>query len=83
MDRNEVKKTVYRLIEEITELPQEEIKEDSVMMDDLEISSMEIMTLFADFEEEFNMTLDEKEMRKCITIGDVIDCIAEKSVKNS
>lgn len=79
MDRNEVKKTVYRLIEEITELPQEEIKEDSVMMDDLEISSMEIMTLFADFEEEFNMTLDEKEMRKCITIGDVIDCIAEKS----
>ena len=44
---------------------------------------MEIMTLFADFEEEFNMTLDEKEMRKCITIGDVIDCIAEKCVKNS
>lgn len=83
MDRSEVKKTVYRLIEEITELPQEEIKEDSVMMDDLEISSMEIMTLFADFEEEFNMTLDEKEMRKCITIGDVIDCIAEKCVKNS
>ena len=67
------------MIEEIAELPQEEIKEDSVMMDDLEISSMEIMTLFADFEEEFNMTLDEKEMRKCITIGDVIDCIAEKS----
>lgn len=79
MSRDEVKKTIYRLIEEMTDLSEEEIDEDSALMDDLDISSMEIMTLFADFEEEFNMTLDEKEMRKCITVGNVIDCIAGKS----
>lgn len=75
MDREIVKKKLLELIEELTDIPEEEIQEDSGLLDDLELSSFEVMSMFADLEEAFDVLITEDEMRNFVTVGDVVDCI--------
>ena len=55
----------------------EEITADSELIDDLGISSMDILFLIASLEEEFKIKVSEKQMRQMVTAGDVADIIAE------
>ena len=55
----------------------EEITADSELIDDLGISSMDILFLIASLEEEFKIKVSEKQMRRMVTAGDVADIIAE------
>lgn len=77
MERETVKDKVLELIEELTDIPAEEIQEDSGMLDDLELSSFEIMSMFADLEETFDLLISEDTMRNFVTVGDVIDYICQ------
>ena len=56
----------------------DEITADSELMEDLNISSMDILMLMTTLEEEFKITIPEKEIRKMVTIGDVVQVISEK-----
>ena len=49
------------------------------MMDDLDLSSMEILTVGADLEETFGLRIPEKELRNFVTIGDLADYLAENA----
>ena len=53
----------------------EEITEESELIEDLEISSMDILMLISSLEEEFKTKISEKEVRKMVTVGDVADTI--------
>lgn len=53
----------------------EEISEESELIEDLEISSMDILMLVSSLEAEFKIKVPEKEMRKMVTVGDVADTI--------
>lgn len=70
-----ISKRVIRLLSMVTEA--EEINEDSELMEDLEISSMDVLFLISSLEEEFQITIPEKLVRKMITVGDVIDIVAD------
>ena len=48
-------------------------------MDDLDLSSMEILTVVADLEETFGLRIPEKELRNFVTIGDLADYLAENA----
>lgn len=75
MSREEILEKVIDLFSTMTDA--EEITEESELIDDLEISSMEILTLVSGMEEEFNIKVTEKDIRRMATIGDVTDVIAE------
>ena len=45
-------------------------------MDDLDLSSMEILTIVADLEETFGLRIPEKELRNFVTISDLADYLA-------
>lgn len=77
MERDIIESKVYELICEIIEMPEDEIEEEHALMDDLDISSMEIMTMIADLEEYFHITIPENAMRELATVGDIIDYIYE------
>ena len=47
-----------------------------VLMDDLDLSSMEILTVVADLEETFGLRIPEKELRNFVTISDLADYLA-------
>ena len=79
MERYEILEKIKTVIEAATDIPTEEIEDDSALMDDLELSSLEVITIIADLEEIFGFTFSEKEMRNMITIDDLAAYIQKKA----
>lgn len=73
MNRQEIVDQIKAEIEEITDIPKEDMEENSALMDDLELSSLEIMTMIADVEILFKRRIPESALRNFITIGDIAD----------
>lgn len=74
MYNEDILKRVIELFSTMTEV--EEITEGSELIDDLEISSMDVLFLISSLEEEFKIQVPEKSIRKMVTIGDVAEVIA-------
>ena len=55
---------------------EDEITADSELIEDLEISSMDVLFLISSLEEEFSIKVPEKAIRKMVTVGDVADVIS-------
>ena len=53
MERAEIMSQILAILEDVAEIAPEDVNENSVLMDDLDLSSMEILTIVADLEETF------------------------------
>ena len=78
MERETVKETVTKLICDVLDDEEIEVTEESGLMEDLDLSSLEIMTMIADIENEYHIVLKESELRQIVTVGDLIQCIQKK-----
>ena len=76
MERAEIISQILAILEDVAEVSPEDVNENSVLMDDLDLSSMEILTIVADLEETFGLRIPEKELRNFETIGDLVDYLA-------
>ena len=63
------------LVDELS-IPAEEIKTESELVGDLGINSLELADLVMLCEDKFDVEIDEEELRKFITVGDVADYFA-------
>ena len=79
MQRAEIVSQILAILEDVAEISPEDVSEDSVLMDDLDLSSMEILTIVADLEETFGLRIPEKELRNFVTIADVADYLADNA----
>lgn len=77
MERAEIITQILAILEDVAEISPEDVSEDSVLMDDLDLSSMEILTIVADLEEAFGLRIPEKELRSFVTISDLADYLSE------
>lgn len=77
MERAEIIAQILAILEDVAEISPEDVSEDSVLMDDLDLSSMEILTIIADLEEAFGLRIPEKELRSFVTISDLADYLSE------
>ena len=68
MERAEIMSQILAILEDVAEISPEDVNENSVMMDDLDLSSMEILTVVADLEETFGLRIPEKELRNFVTL---------------
>ena len=75
MERTEIVSQILAILEDVAEISPEDVNENSVLMDDLDLSSMEILTVVADLEETFGLRI-EKELRNFVTISDLADYLA-------
>ena len=57
------------------------ITENSSIMDDLDMDSIEMQEALSDLEEEFDIEILDSMLKRMITIGDIIDVIAELQEK--
>ena len=73
MERSEIVSQILAILEDVAEISPEDVTEDSVLMDDLDLSSMEILTVVAALEEPFGLRIPEKELRNFVTISDLAD----------
>ena len=73
MNNKDVLKKVIALFSTMSET--EDITKESELIDDLGISSMDILFLVSRLEAEFKVSVPEKEVRKLVTVGDVADMV--------
>ena len=61
------------LITRYVEVDPDNITKDSRFIEDLGFNSYDIMSMLGDAETEFDVTIDEEEIMKCKTVGDLLD----------
>ena len=59
---------------------EDEITADSELIDDLGISSMDVLFLISSLETEFNIKVSEKQIRQIVTVEDVVDIVTEQLI---
>ena len=77
MTRDQVKDIVFRTFTDVIADDEIEITEDSGIMDDLDMDSIEMQEVFSDLEEGFEVEILDSMLKRMITIGDVIDVMTE------
>ncbi|MCL2086504.1 MAG: phosphopantetheine-binding protein [Oscillospiraceae bacterium] len=66
---------VVNIISAYTELPKEQITEDTNMLTDLGLQSIDFIDMICDFEEEFEKVVPERDFRKLTTVKKIIEYI--------
>ena len=61
------------LITQYVEVDPDTITRDSRFIEDLGFNSYDIMCMLGDAETEFDVTIDEEEIMKCKTVGDLLN----------
>jgi acyl carrier protein len=60
---------------DVADIAPEQIFPESALMDDLDLSSMEIMTMLAEVEDAFALRIPERELRGFITMSDLVEYV--------
>ena len=76
MERTEIVSQFLAILEDVAEISPDDVNENSVLMDDLDLSSMEILTVVDDLEETLGLRIPEKELRNFVTISYLDDYLA-------
>jgi acyl carrier protein len=69
--------TVRDMIAEQLKVDPAEIKPESRLMEDLKADSANIMVLIMDMEDKFGITVEDDQIMKLKTVGDVVNYIAK------
>lgn len=69
MNEKKILEKIIKIFSEITE--ESIITEESELIDDLGLSSIDVFTALADLEDAFNIVIPEKMVRQMVTIEDV------------
>lgn len=74
-----LKNEVIEIISEVTEFPIENIKLESNLLNDLELESLDIVNLIAEFEKKYKISIKDEEIKCFQTVENIINYI-EKNV---
>ncbi len=74
----ENKEKIIKTIEKITDIPADEITENSAVIDDLDLSSMEILAIISEIEHEFSIKISEPELLSIKYVSDLILLVNKK-----
>lgn len=72
-----IREIFYKVVEDNTQV----INEDTIIHKDLKINSLDLITLICAAEDEFDISITDKEVKSFVTVADVIKCIEDKMNK--
>jgi acyl carrier protein len=75
-----VKEEVKKIVSEITELPQEQLREDARFVEDLGVDSMMALEIVASIEKKYKITIPEEEIPNIRSLNNVYE-VLEKYLK--
>jgi acyl carrier protein len=73
-----VQQRVLKVIAEVLNRKESEIRLDASLRDDLQASSLDQMTIFVALEDEFQRNMPPEEVTDLVTVKDIIDFIDRK-----
>ena len=74
-----MKYDVIEIISKVTEIPTKKISLESNLIKDLELESLDLVSLVAEFEEKYNIVVDDKDIKNLQTVNDIVEYL-EKNV---
>lgn len=75
---NENFKKIVDIIVDVADIPEGDIKEDSMLIDDLDLASLEVLAIMSKIEEQFSVAIDENDLLGIQTVNDIIKLISSK-----
>lgn len=79
MKKEQIIQEIKTIIEDIADIPQEEIDASSAMMDEMDLSSLEVMAIVAEMEKKYKIRIPEKALRSFISLEDIAEYIVERA----
>jgi acyl carrier protein len=73
-----VQQRVLKTVSDVLNRKETEVRLDASLSNDLQMSSLDQMTLFIALEDEFQRTIPQEEVTDLRTVGDVVDFIHKK-----
>ncbi|QFJ53886.1 acyl carrier protein [Pseudobutyrivibrio xylanivorans] len=67
-----------KIIEDVADIPKDEIKKDSSFIDDLDLSSLEVLSIVSKLEKELSVKINEDELLEIGTVEDMLEVIESK-----
>lgn len=74
----EVKKDIKKIISSITEIPQEDLREDADFVKDLGVDSMMALEIVASIEKKFKITIPEEEIPRITSLKGIYQLLGGK-----
>ena len=68
-----MKKEVIKIVANIAEVPESSINEDTNLLADLDLESLDLVTIISDVETKYELEIPDKVIKKIQTVGDIID----------
>ena len=68
---------IINIIANVAEVPSKKINLDTNLVKDLELESLDLVTLVSEFEEKYNITVEDKDIKKLQTVKDIVDYISK------
>lgn len=69
---------VKQILVQYVNVPKEEITLESSFLEELKLTSLELVTMMVTFEEEFGIEIPEKTISSIVTVGDIIKILDEE-----
>lgn len=69
---------IKEILAEELDVELENINLDSKIKDDLGADSLDLFELISKIEDELDVTIDEEDYKKLVTVGDIVNYISEK-----
>lgn len=63
---------VVEILSELTGIEAKEIKKNSKLIADLELSSLDVVNMVVIFEEKFDIEIPELQIKDFVTVGDIV-----------
>ena len=78
MNRQEYMNKVVAFLKKRMEFEPESITEDSQLMGELGFNSLNLVLMANDAENEFNIVIEDEDMKKLVTVGNLVDFLEAK-----
>lgn len=75
MEKQEILTKITAIISDETGISKEEIRADSALMDELDLSSLEILIMIGKMEQEFSVRLNPSELQEIVTVQELAEMI--------
>ena len=82
MDREKLTEVVINELAEVMKIDKKKVLPESSLMDDLDISSLEILVLIGNLEAKTGVAIGQEDVAFVDTVSDVVDLILKKGMKS-
>lgn len=69
---------VRNILEEYIDVPKEQITMETNLLNDLGLSSLDVVNMIVAFEDEFGIEIPDRILSEIVTVGDVVNLLQEE-----